>query len=69
MWLFRRQKTNYELFLELCECQDSPELRTAYDATKRSFEEMSRIYYWEMPITLRQWLKQQLRSKYYERHH
>lgn len=59
----KKRKTTYELFLELCGVQDCKESRSAYEATKRSFIEMTKIYYWEMPITLRQWIKQQLRSR------
>lgn len=63
MFFVKKRKSTYELFLELCGAPDCPESRYAYEATKRSFIEMTKIYYWEMPLTLRQWIKQQLRNR------
>lgn len=63
MFFGKKRQSTYELFLELCGAPDCQESRIAYEATKRSFIEMTKIYYWDMPLTLRQWIKQQLRNR------
>lgn len=63
MFFGKKRPSTYELFLELCGSPDCQESRIAYEATKRSFVEMTKIYCCDMPLTLRQWIKQQLRNR------